>query len=266
MSRVTAVAAQAERGPRRREPRSTTATTAGPRSGRRGALLPRRRAPIPRTAPTTTSVPTLFRSHLEWIDEWGLTVVPLAEIVDRHAAGRELDGLVALTFDDALLGVLEHAAPILEAAPRARHRVRRDRRRRRRSAVLARRGPDAAPRRAADAVRVGPGHPRLAHRDARIAPRRRPRHPCRGARATRGRGSRTSTGAPVDLFAYPFGHHDAAERGRDASRPATAPRARSRSGGSRRRHRPPRSRGSASDPSTTGSGSPVSSPRAARAW
>jgi peptidoglycan/xylan/chitin deacetylase (PgdA/CDA1 family) len=59
--------------------------------------------------------PDLFRSHLEWIEAWGLTVVPLAEIVDRLAGGRDLDGLVAITFDDALLGVLEHAAPILEA-------------------------------------------------------------------------------------------------------------------------------------------------------
>jgi peptidoglycan/xylan/chitin deacetylase (PgdA/CDA1 family) len=58
--------------------------------------------------------PDLFRSHLEWIRAWGLTVVPLAEIVDRHAGGRDLDGLVAVTFDDALHGVLEHAAPILE--------------------------------------------------------------------------------------------------------------------------------------------------------
>ena len=58
--------------------------------------------------------PDLFRAHLEWIRAWGLTVVPLAEIVDRHAGGRDLDGLVAITFDDALHGVLEHAAPILE--------------------------------------------------------------------------------------------------------------------------------------------------------
>src|SRR6478736_1650847 len=59
--------------------------------------------------------PDLFRSHLEWIRGWGLGIVPLAEIVDRLLAGRDLDGLVAITFDDALLGVLEHAAPLLEA-------------------------------------------------------------------------------------------------------------------------------------------------------
>ncbi len=57
--------------------------------------------------------PERLRSHLEWIRSWGQTFVPLAEIVDRLLAGRDLDGLVAVTFDDALLGVQEYAAPIL---------------------------------------------------------------------------------------------------------------------------------------------------------
>jgi len=60
--------------------------------------------------------PGLFASHLEWIRAWGLTIVPLAEIVDRLAAGRDLDGLVAITFDDALVGVKEHATPLLHTA------------------------------------------------------------------------------------------------------------------------------------------------------
>ncbi len=59
--------------------------------------------------------PDRFRSHLEWITHWGLTIVPLGEIVDRLLAGRSLDGLVAVTFDDALLGVRDHAVPILES-------------------------------------------------------------------------------------------------------------------------------------------------------
>jgi peptidoglycan/xylan/chitin deacetylase (PgdA/CDA1 family) len=58
--------------------------------------------------------PGRFRDHLRWMHDWGLTVVSLGEIVDRLAAGRDLDGLVALTFDDALLGVLRYAAPALE--------------------------------------------------------------------------------------------------------------------------------------------------------
>ena len=59
--------------------------------------------------------PDRFRSHLERIRSWGLTFVPLAEIADRLLASRDLDGLVAVTFDDALIGVQGYAAPILES-------------------------------------------------------------------------------------------------------------------------------------------------------
>lgn len=57
--------------------------------------------------------PDRFREQMEWIRGWGLSIVPLDEIVDRLLAGRDLDGLVAVTFDDALAGVAEHAIPIL---------------------------------------------------------------------------------------------------------------------------------------------------------
>ncbi len=60
--------------------------------------------------------PALLAAHLDWVREWGYTIVPLAEIVDRLLAGRDLDGLLAITFDDALVGVLDHAAAILESA------------------------------------------------------------------------------------------------------------------------------------------------------
>jgi peptidoglycan/xylan/chitin deacetylase (PgdA/CDA1 family) len=59
--------------------------------------------------------PELLRAHIEWLRSWGFTVVPLAEIVDRLIAGRDLDGLVAVTFDDALLGVGTEAVRVLEA-------------------------------------------------------------------------------------------------------------------------------------------------------
>ncbi len=59
--------------------------------------------------------PELLANHVDWIRGWGLTLVPLAEIVDRLLAGRELDGLVAMTFDDALVGVGREAAPMLAA-------------------------------------------------------------------------------------------------------------------------------------------------------
>lgn len=61
-------------------------------------------------------LPDLFASHLEWIRAWGFTIVPLAEIVDRLLGGRDLDGLVAITFDDALAGVQEYAARLLTTA------------------------------------------------------------------------------------------------------------------------------------------------------
>lgn len=60
--------------------------------------------------------PELLAAHVAWVQEWGYTIVPLAEIVDRLLAGRDLDGLLAITFDDALVGVADHAAAILEAA------------------------------------------------------------------------------------------------------------------------------------------------------
>jgi len=59
--------------------------------------------------------PDRFRAQLEGIRTWGFTFVPFAEIVDRLLAGRDLDGLVAVTFDDGLVGVRDAAAPILAA-------------------------------------------------------------------------------------------------------------------------------------------------------
>ncbi len=58
--------------------------------------------------------PRLLEQHIAWIRAWGLTFVPLGEIVDRLLGGRDLDGLVAVTFDDALVGVGRDAAPVLE--------------------------------------------------------------------------------------------------------------------------------------------------------
>ena len=59
--------------------------------------------------------PARLRAQLEAIREWGFTFVPFAEIVDRLLAERDLDGLVAVTFDDALVGVRDAAVPILAA-------------------------------------------------------------------------------------------------------------------------------------------------------
>jgi len=151
--------------------------------------------------------PDLFRAHLEWIRAWGLSIVPLAEIVDRLGTGRDLDGLVAITFDDALLGVLEHAAPILEAqrAPATVFVV---------TDVV---GvdppfwPGAARTLTTDELRaltasglVTLGSHTATHASLPdVAPDVRTRE-LTSSRAW----LEELTGAPVDLFAYPFGHHD----------------------------------------------------------
>jgi peptidoglycan/xylan/chitin deacetylase (PgdA/CDA1 family) len=153
--------------------------------------------------------PDLFRDHLEWIRRWGLTIVPLAEIVDRHARGRDLDGLVAITFDDALAGVLEHAAPLLEAhrAPATVFVV---------TGVL---GidppfwPGAARTLRPDEIRelcasglVTLGSHTTTHAslpDVDPAVRERELDESRAW-------LEELTGTEIDLFAYPFGHHDPA--------------------------------------------------------
>jgi peptidoglycan/xylan/chitin deacetylase (PgdA/CDA1 family) len=153
--------------------------------------------------------PDLLRAQLEWIRAWGLTIVPLAEIVDRHAAGRELDGLVAITFDDALLGVLEDAAPILEE-----HRAP--------ATVFVVTGvvgvdppfwPGAARTLRADELRAlcASGLVTLGSHTATHAslPDVSPADRARELADSRA-WLVELTGADVDLFAYPFGHHDAA--------------------------------------------------------
>jgi peptidoglycan/xylan/chitin deacetylase (PgdA/CDA1 family) len=53
-----------------------------------------------------------FQDYLSAIDD-GHTVVPLIEIADRIRQRRSVDGLAALTFDDAYRGVLTHAVPAM---------------------------------------------------------------------------------------------------------------------------------------------------------
>jgi peptidoglycan/xylan/chitin deacetylase (PgdA/CDA1 family) len=54
-----------------------------------------------------------FESQLRRTQEAGFTFVDLGEIVDRLRGRRSLTALAAVTFDDSLAGVHEHAAPIL---------------------------------------------------------------------------------------------------------------------------------------------------------
>jgi peptidoglycan/xylan/chitin deacetylase (PgdA/CDA1 family) len=53
-----------------------------------------------------------FQDYIEVIAD-GRTLVPLTEIADRVRHRRSIDGLAALTFDDAYRGVVAHAVPVL---------------------------------------------------------------------------------------------------------------------------------------------------------
>ena len=160
--------------------------------------------------PTDYSVtPARLRAHIGWLRQWGYTIVPLAEIVDRLAAGRDLDGLVALTFDDALLGVGAEAATILERLrapatvfvvtdvlgvdppfwPGARRTLSDDELRALTASGLIRLGSHTTTHASLPALAA----------DARA-------HELAASRAA----LETMTGAPVEVFAYPSGHHDAA--------------------------------------------------------
>ena len=57
----------------------------------------------------------LLDAHLRVVRQVGLTIVDLDLLVDRLLAGEPVDRLAAVTFDDGLVGVVEHALPILTA-------------------------------------------------------------------------------------------------------------------------------------------------------
>lgn len=152
--------------------------------------------------------PDLLRAHVEWLRGWGLTIVPLTEIVDRLAAGRDLDGLVAVTFDDALLGVGTDGARVLEAlrVPATVFVV---------SDVLGVEPPfwkGAARTLTADELRdlTASGLIRLGSHTAHHVelPTADPATRVRELADSRA-ALEAITGTPVDLFAYPSGHHDA---------------------------------------------------------
>ncbi|HEV3451462.1 MAG TPA: polysaccharide deacetylase family protein [Acidimicrobiia bacterium] len=59
------------------------------------------------------AAPARFRADLLHAEAWGLRIVGLGELCDRAEAGAPLDGLAAVSFDDGLRGVTDHAVPIL---------------------------------------------------------------------------------------------------------------------------------------------------------
>jgi polysaccharide deacetylase len=57
--------------------------------------------------------PSLFRRHLDVIDESGIPVVGLDQLAAELAAGGPTGPTVAITFDDGAASVVEQAAPLL---------------------------------------------------------------------------------------------------------------------------------------------------------
>jgi peptidoglycan/xylan/chitin deacetylase (PgdA/CDA1 family) len=58
--------------------------------------------------------PELLRAHLDRLRRWGLRVVDLGNLITAFSRGERLDGLAALTFDDAWQGVHDHVLPLLQ--------------------------------------------------------------------------------------------------------------------------------------------------------
>lgn len=52
-------------------------------------------------------------NHLTTLKRFGFRVVSLDDLADRLESNEPVDGLAAITFDDALLGVHRHALPVL---------------------------------------------------------------------------------------------------------------------------------------------------------
>lgn len=67
----------------------------------------------PANATTYLAKPERLREQLLSVISWGFTCVELGDLCDRQARGEPLDGLAAVTFDDGLHGVYRHALPIL---------------------------------------------------------------------------------------------------------------------------------------------------------
>jgi peptidoglycan/xylan/chitin deacetylase (PgdA/CDA1 family) len=70
-------------------------------------------------SPATHVTVDAFAGQIEFLISEGYRIVSLRELIERRRAGRSVRRCVALTFDDAYLGVLNHALPVLErfAAP-----------------------------------------------------------------------------------------------------------------------------------------------------
>lgn len=55
-----------------------------------------------------------FRRHLDAVCRWGLHLVDLGELTRAFLEGESLDGMAAVTFDDACSGLPRYALPVLQ--------------------------------------------------------------------------------------------------------------------------------------------------------
>lgn len=154
-----------------------------------------------------------LRTHVRVARRVGFTFVTLAELTDRCRRGESVDGLAAVAFDDALAGVSRHGLPLLDelGVP---------------STLMTVSTAWGSP------PRWWPGSARTMTRAELVEA---VAHGVQLAAHTRTHASLTAlvdgrsgglrdevsgcraelediTGRPVDLFAYPFGHHDPAVR------------------------------------------------------
>lgn len=149
---------------------------------------------------------TRLGQHLATVRRLGFRVVPLAELSARARAGRSVDGLVALTFDDALAGVARHGLPVLveHGAPATLFTV--STRWGQRPRWWGGSGPTMSRAELAEAAAHGmtlAAHTRT-HPSLPALSRAALREEVAGCRAE----LEEFAEAVVPQFAYPFGHHD----------------------------------------------------------
>lgn len=160
--------------------------------------------------PTNTTdyyvTPELMRRQVAAAQSWGIRFIDLADFSQRAIDGAELDGLAAVVFDDSLVGVHHYAMPVLLdlGVPATVFTV---------SAAL---GTDPAWWPGAARVMTRAEALEMAAAGFRLSSHTRSHAslphitPARltdevvGARAE----LEDLTQAPVELFAYPFGHYD----------------------------------------------------------
>jgi peptidoglycan/xylan/chitin deacetylase (PgdA/CDA1 family) len=57
-----------------------------------------------------------FKAHVAWLQERGVSIVPLGHVLDSTARGADRGPAVSITFDDGYASVARHALPILARA------------------------------------------------------------------------------------------------------------------------------------------------------